>query len=79
MIEHAIGIATAVRAAQPLRERAFGPPSRGYRHAAYAAALEDLGRPRRLHEAGAWILERSIGSRSDRDACGCYPLFACDR
>ena len=51
----------------------------GYRHPAYAAALDDLGTPRALARSGAWILERTIPGTDARDGMGCYPLFACAR
>lgn len=52
------------------------PPS-GYLHPAYAASLAEFGSPRELPLSGGWILERPISGYQDRDAIGCYPLFAC--
>ncbi len=52
-------------------------PLTGYIHAAYARALSDLGRPRRLPRSGGWILERAIQGSPYRDGMGCYPLFVC--
>ena len=49
----------------------------GYLHRDYAASLSHLGVPRKLHESGAWVLEREIPGAGARDAMGCYPLFAC--
>ena len=49
----------------------------GYLHPAYAASLVEFGSPRELPGCGGWILERSIPHRTERDAMGCYPLFAC--
>jgi hypothetical protein len=49
----------------------------GYLHPAYAASLAEFGSPRELPRCGGWILERPIPGFEDRDAMGCYPLFAC--
>lgn len=49
----------------------------GYLHPAYAESLAEFGIPRLLPRSGGWVLERSIPGLSDRDAIGCYPLFAC--
>ncbi len=49
----------------------------GYLHPAYAGALAEFGTPRHLPHSGGWILERAIAGRPQRDAMGCYPLFAC--
>lgn len=49
----------------------------GYLHPAYAASLAEFGVPRPLPHCGGWILERAIPGFADRDAMGCYPLFAC--
>jgi hypothetical protein len=49
----------------------------GYLHPAYAASLAEFGKPRELPRSGGWILERQIAGYQDRDAMGCYPLFAC--
>ncbi len=49
----------------------------GYRSDQYAASWEEFGRPRRLDRSGGWVLDRPIPGSDDRDAMGCYPLFAC--
>lgn len=49
----------------------------GYLHTEYAASFSEYGRPRGLPRSGGWILERPIPDSGDRDAIGCYPLFAC--
>jgi len=49
----------------------------GYLHSAYAASLAEFGSPRLLPRSGGWILERAIPGCADRDAMGCYPVFAC--
>lgn len=49
----------------------------GYLHPAYAASFEEFGQARELPGCGGWILERAIPGFDDRDAMGCYPLFAC--
>jgi hypothetical protein len=49
----------------------------GYMHKSYAEALAEFGTPRELPRSGGWILVRSIPGFPDRDAMGCYPLFAC--
>lgn len=54
---------------------AAGPA--GYLHPAYAASLATFGTPRHLPLADGWILERGIPGAQDRDAMGCYPIFAC--
>jgi len=51
----------------------------GYAHPAYAASLSEFGTPRLLPRSGGWILERRIPGCQERDAMGCYPLFACQR
>jgi len=50
----------------------------GYAHPDYCASLAAFGEPRWLAKSRGWVLERPIGSGSDRDAMGCYPLFACE-
>jgi len=50
----------------------------GYGHADYAASLAEFGKPRALHRAGGWVLERLIDGFPYHDAMGCYPLFVCD-
>lgn len=50
----------------------------GYRHARYAASLASWGVPRELGRARGWIVERPIPGAGACDACGPYPLFACD-
>ena len=49
----------------------------GYLHPGYAESLAEFGTPRVLPRCQGWILERHIPGVSDRDAMGCYPLFAC--
>ena len=53
----------------------------GYGGDAYAESLAEFGHPRRLVRSGGWLLERAVlggtGLNSDRDAMGCYPVFAC--
>lgn len=49
----------------------------GYAHARYAESFAEFGVPRGLPRSGGWLLERAIPGFSDRDAMGCYPLFAC--
>src|SRR5229473_8652620 len=49
----------------------------GYAHPGYAASLSEFGTPRLLPRSGGWILERRIPGCQERDAMGCYPLFAC--
>ena len=51
--------------------------SHGYAHPRYAQSLSEFATPRLLPRSGAWILERTIDGTSQRDAMGCYPLFAC--
>ena len=51
----------------------------GYLHPQYARSFSEFGRSRALPRSGGWILERSIADTDDRDAMGCYPLFACQR
>ena len=50
---------------------------RGYRSGEYAASLAEFGTPRPLGGSGGWVLDRPIPGQDDRDATGCYPLFAC--
>jgi Acetyltransferase (GNAT) domain len=50
-----------------------------YRSDQYASSLAGFGRPRRLERSGGWVLEQPIPGLDDRDAMGCYPLFACER
>lgn len=49
----------------------------GYLHPLYAESLSEFGRPRLMPRSGGWILERTIPGYEDRDAMGCYPIFAC--
>src|SRR5262245_17908491 len=49
----------------------------GYLHPAYASAFAEWGIPRELAASGEWLIERQIPGDTDRDAMGCYPLFAC--
>jgi hypothetical protein len=39
-------------------------------------SLTEFGEPRGLPRSGGWLLERTISDYSDRDAIGCYPIFA---
>jgi len=50
----------------------------GYMHPDYAKSLSEFGIPLALPECGGWVLERQIPGFVDRDAMGCYPLFACE-
>jgi hypothetical protein len=50
----------------------------GYLHHAYAESLSEFGTPRLLDQCGGWLLEREIPRSDERDATGCYPLFACE-
>ena len=52
-------------------------PLTGYLHPLYAESLADFGVPRALPNSGGWILDRQIPGVPERDAIGCYPLFAC--
>ncbi len=49
----------------------------GYCHRDYAKSLAEFGTPHELVASGGWVLERTIPGRQERDAMGCYPLFAC--
>ena len=49
----------------------------GYGSAAYASSLGEFGTPTALAKSGAWLLARPIAGSKERDAIGCYPLFAC--
>jgi hypothetical protein len=49
----------------------------GYLHPQYAVSLAEFGVPRVLPRSGGWILMRPIPGAAQRDAMGCYPLFAC--
>lgn len=51
----------------------------GYLHSRYAQSLAGLGTPRLLPRSEGWIVERAIPGTEERDAMGCYPLFACRR
>jgi hypothetical protein len=53
------------------------PTATGYAHPDYARSLGEFGTPRALPRAAGWVLERTISGSTDRDAMGCYPLFAC--
>jgi hypothetical protein len=48
----------------------------GYRHPLYAMSLTEFGEIRGLPSSGGWLLERTVPSSADRDAIGCYPIFA---
>jgi len=52
-------------------------PAQGYAHPSYAASLAEFGAPRLLPRSGGWVLEREIQGTNERDAMGCYPIFAC--
>ncbi|MBV8686773.1 MAG: hypothetical protein JOZ90_07600 [Alphaproteobacteria bacterium] len=54
-----------------------GADARGYLSDAYAEALAEFGRPRRLPRSGGWILEREVPGTALRDAMGPYPIFSC--
>ena len=49
----------------------------GYLSGVYAASLAQFGTPLNLARSGGWLLARDVPGSSDRDAMGCYPLFAC--
>jgi len=49
----------------------------GYIHRGYANAFSELGEPRDLPSCGGCVLIRNIPDSPDKDAMGCYPLFAC--
>lgn len=49
----------------------------GYRSAAYALALADVGQPLALGATGGFVLERRIPGTQKRDLMAPYPLFAC--
>jgi hypothetical protein len=49
----------------------------GYAARSYAESLSEFGTPRQLPLSQGWILERPISGFANRDAMGCYPLFAC--
>src|SRR5262249_23826555 len=51
----------------------------GYLHPAYAASFLDWGQPLLLPRSGGWLLARSVPGTEDRDAIGCYPIFACPK
>ena len=55
------------------------PEATGYLHPQYAHSFKEFGRPYELSLCGGWILDREIPGTDDRDAMGCYPLFACRR
>lgn len=64
------------------REAAFGnavEPPAGYADPSYAAALSEIGAPRRLQRSGGSVLVRAIGGSGSVDAMGPYPLFSCPR
>jgi len=50
----------------------------GYLDQAYAESLSEFGTPRLLDQCRGWLLEREIPHSNERDAMGCYPLFACE-
>ena len=49
----------------------------GYLHHCYPDSLSEFGTPRELPRCQGWILERLIPGTLNKDAMGCYPLFAC--
>ena len=49
----------------------------GYSSRRYAQSLGDFGEPRLLPRSRGWLLIRTIPGSGERDAMGCYPLFAC--
>jgi GNAT acetyltransferase-like protein len=49
----------------------------GYLHRAYVESLREFGTPLQLPHSGGWLLSRQIPQTDERDAMGCYPLFAC--
>jgi hypothetical protein len=48
----------------------------GYLHPEYAQSLSEFGEPLPLPKSGGWLLKRMI-DRTQTDAMGAYPLFAC--
>ena len=60
-----------------LRSAHAGVAASGYLHPDYARSVSEFGVPRALSRCGGWVVERSIGGSDQRDAMGCYPLFAC--
>ena len=48
----------------------------GYLHPDYANSLSEFGEPLHLPKSGGWLLKRKI-DRTQTDAMGTYPLFAC--
>jgi len=50
----------------------------GYLDQVYAESLSEFGTPRLLDQCRGWLLEREIPQTNERDAMGCYPLFACE-
>jgi hypothetical protein len=53
-----------------------GEPA-GYAHPGYAASLKAFGTPLRLPACGGSVLVRPVPGGGDKDAMGCYPIFAC--
>jgi hypothetical protein len=50
----------------------------GYLDHVYAESLSEFGTSRLLGQCRGWLLEREIPQSNERDAMGCYPLFACE-
>lgn len=50
----------------------------GYSHIDYSKSFFELGSSIELPNCGGALIERPIGSGSDRDAMGTYPLFFCE-
>jgi len=48
----------------------------GYRSPEYAQSLSEFGTPIELSNSGGWLLERRVPVSQERDAMGCYPIFA---
>ncbi len=73
------GSASRPRASRVGTSRAGAEASsaEGYLHPRYAASHREHGKPRELAGCGGWIVERRVPGSADRDAMGCYPLFAC--
>jgi Acetyltransferase (GNAT) domain len=56
-----------------------GTAEAGYRHAHYAEAFSEFGRPVFLPQCRGWVLQRRVPGSHREDATSCYPIFACDR
>jgi|WetSurMetagenome_2_1015567.scaffolds.fasta_scaffold74031_2 hypothetical protein len=73
----ASGFATSIEHTYDTVHCAAARGPTGYLHPDYAASFGEFGMPRQLPCCGGWIIEREIPGVPDRDAMGCYPLFAC--